>query len=51
MLVLLECHPSNKFEYEMSKTEINFLNTRAFKVGNKLRTQQTKLFIQQTRTS
>ena len=24
-----ECHPSIKFEYEMSKTEINFLNTTA----------------------
>ena len=27
-----ECHPSIKFEYEISKTEINFLNTTVFKV-------------------
>ena len=26
-----ECHPSIKFEYEMSKTEINFLDTTVFK--------------------
>ena len=31
-----ECHPSIKFEYEMSKTEINFLYTTVFKVNNKL---------------
>ena len=29
-----ECHPSIKFEYEMSKTEINFLDTTVFKVDN-----------------
>ena len=34
-----ECHPSMKFEYEMSKTEINFLETTVFKVDNKLRTR------------
>ena len=31
-----ECHPSIKSEYEMSKTEINFLDTTKFKVDNKL---------------
>ena len=31
-----ECHPSIKFEYEMSKTEINFYDTIVFKVNNKL---------------
>ena len=30
-----ERHPSIKFEYEMSKTEINFLDTTVFKVNNK----------------
>ena len=30
-----ECHPSIKFEYEMSQTEINFLDTAVFKVDNK----------------
>ena len=44
-----ECHPSIKFEYEMSKTEINFLDTTAFKVDNKL--QIKVLFTQQIRTS
>ena len=34
-----ECHPSIKFEFEMSQTEINFLNTTVFKVDNKLRTK------------
>ena len=34
-----ECHPSIKLEYEMSKTEINFLDTTVFKVDNKLRTK------------
>ena len=34
-----ECHPSIKFEYEMSQTEINFLDTTVFKVDNKLRTK------------
>ena len=33
-----ECHPSIKFEYEMPKTEISFLDTTVFKVDNKLRT-------------
>ena len=40
-----ECHPSIKFEYEMSKTEINFLDTTVFKVNNKL---QTKLYVKPT---
>ena len=40
-----ECHPSIKFEYEMSKTEINFLNTTVLKVNNKL---QTKLYVKPT---
>ena len=40
-----ECHPSMKFEYEMSKTEINFLDTTVFKVVNKLR---TKLYVKPT---
>ena len=31
-----ECHPSIKSEYEMSQTEINFLDTAVFKVDNKL---------------
>ena len=31
-----ECHPSIKFEYEMSQTEINFLETTVFQVENKL---------------
>ena len=34
-----ECHPSIKFEYETSKTEINFLGTT---VDNKL---QTKVYV------
>ena len=34
-----ECHPSIKFEYEMSKTEISFLDTTVFKRDNKLRTK------------
>ena len=29
-----ECYPSIKFEYEISKTEINFLDTTVFKVDN-----------------
>ena len=40
-----ECHPSIKFEYEMYKTEINFLDTTVFKVNNKLR---TKLYVKPT---
>ena len=32
-----ECHLSIKFEYEMSKAEINFLDTTVSKVDNKLR--------------
>ena len=40
-----ECQPSIKFEYEMSKTEINFLNTTAFKADNKL---QTKVYVKPT---
>ena len=31
-----ECHPSIKFGYEISKTEINFLRITAFKVNNRL---------------
>ena len=42
-----ECHPSIKFEYEMSKTETNFLDTTVFKVNNKLR---TKLYVKSTDT-
>ena len=34
-----ECHPSIKFEYEMSKREINFFHTTVFKVDNKLWTR------------
>ena len=34
-----EGHPSIKFEYEMSQTEINFLDTTVFKANNKLRTK------------
>ena len=34
-----EYHPSTKFEYEMSETEINFLDTTVFKVDKKLRTK------------
>ena len=40
-----ECHPSIKFEHEMSKTEINFLDTTVVKVNNKLR---TKLYVKPT---
>ena len=40
-----ECHPSIKFEYEMSKTEITFLDTTVFKEDNKLR---TKLYVKPT---
>ena len=40
-----ECHPSIKFEYEMSQTEINFLDTTVFKVDNKL---QTKVYVKPT---
>ena len=40
-----ECHPSIKFEYEISKTEINFLDTTVFKVDNKL---QTKFYVRAT---
>ena len=40
-----EWHPSIKFEYEMSKTEIHFLDTTVFKVGNKLR---TKVYVKPT---
>ena len=37
LIKINECHPSIKFEYEMSKIEINFLDTIVFKVDNKLR--------------
>ena len=33
------CHPKIKFEYPISKTEINFLDPKVFKVGNQLRTK------------
>ena len=36
-----ECHPSIKSEYEMSKTEINFLHTTVFKVDNKVDVKPT----------
>ena len=42
-----QCHLSIKFEYEMSQTEINFLDTRVFKVDNKLR---TKVYVKPTKT-
>ena len=42
---LNECHPSIKFE--ISKTEINFLDTTVFKVDNKLR---TKVYVKPTDT-
>ena len=40
-----ECRPSIKFEYGMSKTEINFLGTTVFKVDKKL---QNKLYVKLT---
>ena len=40
-----EYHPSIKFEYEISKTEINFLDTTVFKVDKKL---QTKVYVKLT---
>ena len=40
-----EYHPSIKFEYEISKTEINFLDTTEFKVDNRLR---TKVYVKPT---
>ena len=40
-----ECHRSINFEYEMCKTEINFLDTTVFKVDNKLR---NKLYVKPT---
>ena len=43
--IVNECHPSIKFEYEMSKTELNFLDTTVFKVDNKL---QTKVYVKPT---
>ena len=52
-----ECHPSIKFEYKMSKIEINFLDTTVFKVDNKQQIKmylkmfrQTKLFTQKIKT-
>ena len=52
-----EYHPSTKFEYEMSETEINFLDTTVFKVDKKLRTKvyvkpsdRQSYFTQQMRT-
>ena len=32
-------HPTTKFEYQISKTEINFLDTTVFKVDNQLCTK------------
>ena len=40
-----EYHTSIKFEYEMSKTEIHFLDTTVFKIKNK---QRTKLYVKPT---
>ena len=40
-----ECHPSIKFECEMSKAEINFLDTTVSKVDNKLR---AKMYVKPT---
>ena len=40
-----ECHPSIKSEYEMSQTEINFLDSTVFRVDNKLR---TKVYVKPT---
>ena len=34
---IIECHPSIKFDYEMSKTETSFLDITVFQVDNKLR--------------
>ena len=34
-----ECHPSIKSEYEISKTEVSYLNTTMLKADNKLRTK------------
>ena len=36
-----QCHPSIKFEYEMSPTEINILDITVFNVDNKLSNQPT----------
>ena len=32
-----KCYPNIKFEYEMSKSEINFLDSKDFKLDNKMR--------------
>ena len=40
-----ECHPSIKFEYEMSQTEINFLETTVFQVDNKLWTSVCQVYV------
>ena len=40
-----ECYPSIKFEYEMSKSQINFLDTTVFKADKKLR---TKVYVKPT---
>ena len=40
-----ECNPSVEVEYEMPKTEINFLDNSLFKVDNKL---QTKVCVKPT---
>ena len=41
-------HPSIKYKYEMSKTEINFLDTTMFKIDSKPR---TKVFLNQPNDS
>ena len=40
-----QCHPSIKFEYEMSPTEINILDITVFNVDNKL---WTKVYVKPT---
>ena len=40
-----ECCPSIKFEYEMSKSQINFLDTTVFKLDKKLR---AKVYVKPT---
>ena len=42
-----KCHPNITFEYKISKIEINFLDTKVFKVNNK---RQTKVYLKPTDT-
>ena len=35
-----KCYPNIKFEYEMSKSEVNFLDSKVFKLDNKMRTYE-----------